>query len=316
MTTPNGTKMKFENFIGNKQAIEKLRLLIDEAIDDSVARLPDFAFIGPAGHGKNTLATVVANETGRKLLTINSTVIRKPIQFHALIVDLFTSQHSGCIVHLDEAHMLSRQMQNNLLSATEQPRELHTTIKDQTFKNPIPNNCSFIFSTTHSAKLIPPLMSRLEEIELLPYSLPEHLEMAVQYLEREHKITRADLEAKALVEIAKRARSGRQVAKFCDIIVRYLKKHEVKLTLESVEKCFRVLDVDKNGLTRLDRLMLEQLQSMKGCVGLDTLDAILPASKNQIKDQIEPFLLQRGFMIRTSGGRTITPKGRQAIASN
>ena len=80
-----------------------------------------------------------------------------------------------------------------------------------------------------------------------------------------------------------------------------------------IEECFVLLGVDKNGLTRLDRVMLGKLRDMNTFVGLDTLDAVMPTSKKQIKDNIEPYLLQNGFIIRTTSGRMITPKGRLAL---
>jgi len=140
------------------------------------------------------------------------------------------------------------------------------------------------------------------------------MQMALGHLKRKHNIDKSNLTPDVLVEIAKRARNGRQVVKFCDTIIKYMKKENLnKLTKENVQGCFEVLDVDKYGLTRIDRIMLSQLCKLNTFAGLDTLEAIMPCSKQQIKDQIEPFLLTRGFIMRTSSGRMITPKGRQAI---
>jgi len=308
-------KLKFSDFIGNKGAVSKVQLLIDEATKDDFARMPDMAFLGPTGHGKNTLAEVIANETGRRLLTINSTVIRDPFQFRGLIINLKEQvKQGGAIINVDECHALARKIQDNLLTATEAPRELHTSHKEQVFTESLPDNLSFIFSTTHAGNIKDALLGRLEIIELLPYSTAEQLEMAVGYLIRRHEFTKADIDVKSIMEVAKRARSGRQVVRFCDTIVRYMKKHKLsKLDWDATNKCFDVLGVDKNGLTRLDRIMLSKLRQMNTCVGLDTLDAVMPASKKQIKEQMEPYLLKRGFIVRTSSGRMITSKGLKAL---
>jgi Holliday junction DNA helicase RuvB len=138
--------------------------------------------------------------------------------------------------------------------------------------------------------------------------------MAIKYLIRRHNFAKADIDTKCVMEVAKRARNGRQVARFCDTIVRYMKKNGLtKLDQKSMTECFNVIGVDKNGLTRLDHIMLRKLSQMNTCVGLDTLDAILPTSKKQIKEHLEPYLLKKGFIVRTSSGRMITSKGRLAL---
>jgi Holliday junction DNA helicase RuvB len=139
--------------------------------------------------------------------------------------------------------------------------------------------------------------------------------MAIKYMERKHKLTKDLLDTTCMIEVAKRARNGRQVARFCDTIVRYMRKNNMtKLDTSMVEKCFAVLGVDENGLTRIDKIMLKELAKMNTCVGLDTLDAVLPANKKQIKEYIEPYLLKQGYIVRTSAGRMITSKGMVAIS--
>lgn len=304
----------FDDFIGNTAAVDKVKLLIDEAVKDAHKRMPDMAFLGPPGHGKNTMASAIAAACDRKLLVINSTVIRDPFQFRGLIIDLATNNSKGSIVLIDECHALSKKIQDNLLTATERPRELHTSHKEQVFTDSLPENMSFIFATTHAAAIKPALLSRLEPIEFLPYSTSEQLQMAIGYMIKYHKMPKDSLDSRAITQIAIRARSGRQVVRFCDTVVRYMKKNGLsKLDEKAVEECFNILGVDQNGLTRIDRLMLNQLSKMSGNVGLDTLEAIMPVSKKEIKDNIEPFLLRKNFIVRTSSGRMITQKGRLAI---
>jgi len=308
------SKLTFDDFVGNEGAVQKARLLIDEAVNNTHGRIPDMAFLGAAGHGKNTLAEAIASETKRKLLVINSTVIRDPFQFRGLVMDLSTNNEQGSIIVIDECHALNRRIQDNLLTATEHPRELHTSHKEQVFTDKLPENLSLIFATTHAASIGPALMSRLEPIEFLPYSTAEQLEMAVKYMERRHKVSGAKLDAKCMIQVAQRARNGRQVARFCDTIVRYMNKNKInKLDDKAIQECFDVLGVDKNGLTRVDRIMLGHLQKMNTHVGLDTLDAVMPVTKKEIKDCIEPYLLKKNFIIRTSSGRMITTKGRLAL---
>jgi Holliday junction resolvasome RuvABC ATP-dependent DNA helicase subunit len=130
-------KLTFADFVGNKGAVSKVQLLIDEALKDKSASMPDMAFLGQSGHGKNTLAEVISTETGRELLTINSTIIRDPFQFRGLVINLKDKVgHDGAIIMIDECHALPKRIQDNLLTATEHPRELHTSHKDQTLELP------------------------------------------------------------------------------------------------------------------------------------------------------------------------------------
>jgi Holliday junction DNA helicase RuvB len=306
-------KLNYEDFVGNEAAVKTVRLLTDRAIGDNSCRIPDIAFLGPSGHGKNTLARIVANALDRQFIEINSTVIRDPFQFRSLMVNGdFNS--TGVIIHLDECHQLPRKIQDNLLSALEEPRKLHTASKDQVFTDSLVENMSFIFSTTHAGALRKALRSRLEHVEFLEYSMKELLQMAVKYLVRAHGMKREQLDASAVAEIARRARSGRQVVKFCDNIVRYMESiNQTTLDRSAIDGTFDILGVDKFGLTRVDRKMLTYLAEYNSYVGLDTLEAVMNMTKKDIRVNLEPFLLQRGFIIRKPAGRLITTKGKKAV---
>jgi len=306
--------MKFKDFVGNETALEKLDLLIHEARNNDTARIPDFAFLGASGLGKSTLSRIVANELGRHCLEINSTAIRDPYVFRQKVIDAYTTHHNGVIVLLDECHSLPRKIQDNLLTSTEHPRVLQTAGKDIIHTDSLPDNCSFIFSTTHSGLIQKALLTRLEVIELFPYSLSEQFKMAVNYLTNEVGLSEQELNKDSLKEVAKRARNGRQVVKFCDSLVRYKSKHNLSsINKDMTIKCFKILGVDSNGLTEVDRMFLKKLSKSTGSMGLDTLEAILPCTKKEIKERIEPFLLRRNMIIRTKAGRVLTDKGRLAL---
>lgn len=306
--------LTYDDFVGNKRAVEKVKLLTHHAIGDNLVRIPDIGFYGPSGHGKNTLARIVANELGRNFIEINSTSIRDPFQFRSIILD-GSYNATGRIVHLDECHQLPKKIQDNLLSVTEAPRELHTSKSDQTFVDKLQENISFIFSTTHCGLLRKALRSRLESVEFVRYSVKELLDMTIKYLIREYDMKLESSDKKALVQIARRARNGRDVRKFCDNVVRQLNRNgESRLNLKAVLSCFNILGIDKHGFTSRDRKLLKYLAEYNSCVGLETLEAVMSIGKKEIKTNIEPFLLQRGYIERSRTGRIITQKGKDAIA--
>jgi Holliday junction DNA helicase RuvB len=302
--------LTFNDFVGNAHVVEKLKLLTERAANDSFARIPDMAFLGPPGHGKNFCAKILADKLKRGFVEINSTTVRDPFVFRQFIVNgEYIS--SGVIIHLDECHQLPRRIQDNLLSALEHPRQLHTAHKDQLFKDSLPENLSFIFSTTHAGNLRKPLLSRLETIEFLEYTEDNLMEMAAKYLHRQYGLALDAIEPKALAELAKRSRSGRQTIRFCDNLMRLKELNGWdKITHDAAVQCFKIIGVDATGLTRVDRKMLAYMAKAGSHVGLETLEAVLDISKKEILSNIEPFLLRKGLMVRHTSGRLITPLGK------
>jgi Holliday junction DNA helicase RuvB len=301
--------LTFDDFVGNEQAIRKVNLLIHNGLGDKTLRIPDLAFIGPSGNGKTTLARIIAETLKRRYIEINSTVVRDPFQFRSYIVGPKVTS-DGAVILIDECHQLKRPIQDNLLSATENPRKLHTSHRDQIFTDSIPANFSFIFATTRAGYIRPELLSRLEIIEFMDYSIDEMCTMVIKYMSRIHNIELTKADAPLIVDIAKRSRSGRHVVKNCDNIIRLLEKKGLKrLTNELVEEAFDIIGIDENGLTRKDRKMLKYLAMRNTFVGLDTLGALMNMPAKEIKDNYEPYLLKKGLIVRKTSGRVITQRG-------
>jgi len=304
--------MTFDDFVGNKGAVAFVRLLIKRAEADKFIRIPDMAFLGASGHGKTTLARIVANHLCREFCEINSTVIKDPFQFRGYITN--PKWRSGVIILLDECHQLKRSIQDNLLSALETPRELHTQHRGQIFMDSLPENVSFVFATTHAGQLRPALRSRLRTIELLEYSEAERQEMTVKYLNREHKLSGSQFDIQAVLQIAKRSREGRHITENCDDIIELMKQKNVtKLTTAIVDETFKIKGIDTYGLSRLDRKLLGYMAEVQTFVGLDTLEAAMNMTKKEIKETLEPWLLRNHFITRHPSGRLITKKGNKAL---
>lgn len=302
----------FDDFVGNEQTIKLVKMLIHAAEGDSTARIPDMSFLGPAGHGKTTLARLVAAHLDRKCIEINATIVTDPFQFKGY----FTGNEmpkGGGIIFIDECHALKKKIQTNLLSATENPRKLHTSHKGEIYRDSLPENLSFIFATTKRSYIIPELAQRLETVEFSEYSEGEKCEIAANYLKKRKKIPVDQLDAACIVDIASRARNARKVIRFCDRIVDHMKMKGSPLAPEIINETFEILGIDKNGLSKLDRKLLRYLAKRGKPVGLETLSDLMEMPKADIKSEIEPFLLRKNFMVRSSAGRIITQPGRAAI---
>lgn len=307
---PTEIPMGFEDFVGNEHAIRQLKLLTDDAKESGI--LPHVGFFGPAGHGKTTLAKIVADETERRFVYINSVAVKTPMLLRGIITHP-ENLSRGAVVCLDECHRLPKPIQDNMLSVLEKPAVLVTSYKDQIIRDNLPDHITFVFCTTHQGLLNDPLISRLECIELHEYSTIEKQTIAVKYLNRVHGLKGGQFDVDAIIEVGRRARSGRHVVKICENIMRYMRVYDLnKITPDIVDTVFKILGVDENGLTKRDTLLLQYLAKTGSC-GLETLEAYLNMPRKDIKDKVEPWLLRRQLMIRSSNGRAITQRGMMAL---
>lgn len=300
------TMLSFGDFIGNEVAVNTIRSLLVEE------KIPHMGFFGPPGHGKTYLAQIIADVTKRKFVLVNSEAVKTAMVFRGLIVHPDNCKY-GAIVLLDECHALPKGIQNNLLSVLEAPATLVTSYKDQIMRDKLPDHMTFIFATTHAGAMNEAMLSRLEDIELHEYSHEDKFKMAFNYLTGKRAMSSTSLDMEALYDVAFRARSGRDIVRFCSACIRYMIQHgESRLTLPLVNKVFEMRGIDVNGLSIGERKILQYL-AKNGTTGLGTLQDFLHVSKKEIENRIEPHLLRRGFIIRGSGGRLMTPMGFKAL---
>jgi Holliday junction DNA helicase RuvB len=302
--------MTFDDFVGNKDAVAKVKLALVAAEQGN--KVPPLGFFGPPGFGKTTLARIIAKELKRTFVLVDGQSIKNSLTFRGLVMHPDNLVH-GAIILVDECHLLPKRVQEGMLTALDDSALLITSHKDQIFTDKVPDQITFILATTHTGYLREALLSRLEPIEFFEYNIEERQEMAVKLLAREYSMTAKDLTIDGLYELSFRARNGRDITKFCQRLTTYMKKEkETVVTKAVVEKVFELYGIDINGLTKNDRRILDYLSRI-GIVGVDTLEAYLHLSKQEIMHNIEPYLLRKGFIVRQASGRTITPNGLQAL---
>lgn len=303
--------MGFSDFVGNEAAVTRLRLLVDDAKQTGL--LPHIGFFGGAGNGKSTLCKIVADEIGRKYVYVNSVAIKSPMTLRGIITHP-ENMVKGAVVCLDECHRLPKPIQDNLLSVLEKPAVLVTSYKDQIINDKLPDQISFVLATTNQGLLNDPLLSRLQCIELGEYTTMQKQTIAVKYLNRAHGLNATHMDVESILEIGRRARSGRHVVNICDNLVRYMRVYNLsKINLEVVNNIFDILGIDGNSLTPRDRLLLGYLAKGGGAAGLKTLEGYLNIPTKDIEEKIEPWLLRKHLIIRSSSGRVITERGMAAI---
>lgn len=303
--------LSFDDFVGNEQAVGKVRLLADDAAKNN-GKLPHMGFWGPPGHGKTTMAKIVANHVDREFVYINSVAVKTPMIFRGILTKP-DNMMNGAVVVLDECHRLPGSIQDNLLSVLEEPAILVTAYKDQIIRDNLPDHISFIFCTTHAGLMRSALQSRLEHVEFQEYSTEQKQMIAVAYLHRKHGVSSDRMDLEAILDIGRRCRSGRHVVQSCDNVVRYMRANNLnRITEDAVRETFRIWGIDKNGLTPRDKMLLGYLAGT-GSLGLDTLSAYMDMPKRDIKEDIEPWLLRRKLILRQASGRAITPRGAAAL---
>lgn len=297
--------MNFSDFIGNSDAVEKLHLVATDAVNTG-GKLPHLGFFGPPGCGKTSMASIVASYVDRPFVYVSSTAI-KDANF---LCDLLMRHRGGAVILLDECHRLPGVVQDNMLSVLEEPAKLVSTWKGRIMYTDLPPGLSFILATTHEGNIRDALLSRLIKIEFHEYNIDDHSIIARNCLRDYHRL---DIDEEALALIGARSRSPREVIQNCNLMA--MKARDMRTSIvgvEVVEEVFRILAVDRNGLTKRDRQILEYL-TMFSFAGLKTIAAYINMPEEDVAEKIEPWLLRNKFIVRLPRGRKITPLGIRAL---
>ena len=296
---------RLAEFIGQQKVKENLRVWIDAAI---ARREPmDHAlFFGPPGLGKTTLAELIARELGVNIRTTSGPALEKPGD----LVGTLTNMRDGDILFIDEIHRLRPIIEEFLYPAMEDFKieiRLSDGPKAQTITMPI-ERFTLIGATTRFGMLTPPMRARFGIVERLNYYPSEDLEQIVM---RSSEVMRVGVDAGGADEIARRSRGTPRVA---NRLLRRVRDYaQVKgsgfITREVAAKALQMLDVDEFGLDDMDARILKTIieKFEGGPVGVNTIAAAIGEDANTIEEVYEPFLVQNGFVQRTSRGRMATP---------
>lgn len=267
---------------------------------------------GAPGLGKTTLAHIIANETGANIRVTSGPAIERAGDLAAILTNL----EEGDILFIDEIHRLNRTVEEVLYPAME---EFHLDIvvgkgpTAQTLQLDLPR-ITLIGATTRVSLMSSPLRDRFGMTYRINFYTDEDIEKIV---DRSSRILNVLLDPEAKQVIATRARQTPRVAN--RLLKRVRDFAEVKshgrVSEAVADEAMRMLDIDQHGLDALDRKILETIidKFNGGPVGINTIAAALSEEIDTIADIYEPFLLQRGFLARTSRGRVVTDSGYQHL---
>lgn len=298
-------------YIGQKDAKEMLEIYIKAALKRNES-LDHVLLYGPPGLGKTTLSQIIANEMGTNIKVISGPSIERSGDLAAILSTL----NEGDILFIDEIHRLPRYVEEVLYSAMEDYVLDIVVGKDNSTKSiriDLPP-FTLVGATTRFGDLSAPLRDRFGVVLRLEYYTVEELK---QIIYRTSKVYNTEIEKDALDELASRSRGTprianrlfRRVRDFADV------KNDGVITLDICNLALGKLGIDKCGLDYTDYRYLKAIinQFKGGPVGVESIAATISEEVTTIEDVYEPYLLQEGYIMRSSRGRVATEKAYQQL---
>ena len=295
-----------EEYIGQTEVKENMRVFI-EAAKIRNESLDHVLLYGPPGLGKTTMAFIIANELGVNIKTASGPSIEKPGDLAAVL----SSLEPGDVLFIDEIHRMPRFIEEILYPAMED-FTLDIIIGSEGATRNIKIDLppfTLVGATTKAGDLTSPLRDRFGIVNKLQYYSVEELTKIVK---RTGKVLETEIDDEAAEELGKRSRGTPRIANKLFRRVRdfALVEGNEKIDLEVTRKALKRLKIDKSGLDETDKeLILAIIEKFGGGpVGIDSLATSVGEEVSTIEDMYEPYLIQEGFIKRTSRGRIATEK--------
>lgn len=306
--------LSFEDFAGQHKVVENLKIFVFAAKQRNEA-LDHVLLHGPPGLGKTTLSNIIANELGSTLKITSGPVLDKPSDLAGLLTNL--DPHD--VLFIDEIHRLNPVVEEYLYSAMEDYRidiMLDSGPSARTVQISL-SPFTLIGATTRAGLLTSPLRARFGINARLEYYDAKLLTGIVL---RSSEILGTPIDELAAYEIARRSRGTPRIAN--NLLRRTRDFAQIKgngtITVPIAEMGLDALDVDQNGLDEMDnRILSTIIEKFKGGpVGLSTIATACGEEAETIEEVYEPFLIQEGYLKRTSRGREATELAYKHLKMN
>ena len=305
---------RLEDFVGQERVRKVLGILCRSA-KKSVRPVPHILLAGGPGLGKTTLARIVAEEMGSRLVEMVASNVQSPEQMTQHLLGLKRND----VLFIDEIHGLPRIVEEVIYGALEDckvtvahkgydslMRQIGITSQGATVetRNLSPFTC--IGATTLVGLVSAPLRTRFgQSLNLDPYCHDDLVRIAMGAANR----MGLSMDSSVACEIARRSRETARVAVG---LVRWLAEFcsasDRSPDMQAAMEAFNLQDIDDEGLTNLDRAYLAILVEAEAPVGLSTIASSLGESIETIAQAVEPFLIRKGYVRKEARGRVALPK--------
>lgn len=296
--------LSFSDFTGQQKVVDNLKIFV-EAAKQRTEPLDHVLLHGPPGLGKTTLSFIIANELESNIKVTSGPVLDKASELAGLLTNL--EPHD--VLFIDEIHRLNPVVEEYLYSAMEDYRidiMLDSGPNARSVQIEL-NPFTLIGATTRSGLLTSPLRARFGINARLEYYDSKLLTSIVG---RSADILNSIIDQEAAFEIARRSRGTPRIAN--NLLRRTRDFAQIKgdgaITLDISKMALKALDVDDHGLDEMDNRILSTIinKFKGGPVGLGTIATACSEESETIEEVYEPFLIQEGYIKRTSRGREAT----------
>lgn len=295
---------KLNDYIGQTKVVQNLKMFIS-AVKKRGNPTEHILFYGPSGTGKTTLSNIVANELGSEIKITSGAVIERAGDIAAIL----TSMNDKDVLFIDEIHRLPKNVEEVLYPVMEE-FALDIIIgkgpSARTVRLSVPH-ITIIGATTRLAMLSTPLRERFGLLLRLDYYSEKEL---MNIILRSSKMLKFNLSEESAMSIAKRSRGTPRIAVRILNRVRDVRdmSEDSNIDLKKLDDLFSMMELDDLGLSNIDRKYLNVLgkKFKNNPLGVETIASSLSEDKKTIEEFVEPYLLQIGFIKKTSRGRILT----------
>ena len=301
-------------YIGQNKVKQSMKIYI-QAAKKRGEPLDHVLLYGPPGLGKTTLSNIIANEMNSKIKITSGPAIEKSGDLAAILTNL--SEYD--ILFIDEIHRLNRAVEEILYPALED-YSLDIMIgkgpSARSIRLDLPK-FTLIGATTKAGSLTTPLRDRFGIVSRLELYSEEELN---DIIKRSAQILEVKIDEKASQEIARRSRGTPRIAN------RLLKRvrdyaavlGDGSITIKIAKTALNNLEIDELGLDEIDRKILDTIISKfnGGPVGIDAIATTIGEEVDTLEDVYEPYLIQIGFISRTTRGRVALPDAYAHLGYN
>lgn len=296
--------LTFADFTGQQKVVDNIKVFVEAAKQRGEA-LDHVLLHGPPGLGKTTLSFIIAHELGSNIKISSGPVLDKPSDLAGLLTNL----EANDVLFIDEIHRLNPIVEEYLYSAMEDFR-IDILLDSGPNARSVQINLNpftLIGATTRAGLLTSPLRARFGINARLEYY---EAQLLTRIINRSAGILNSPIEKEAAVEIACRSRGTPRIAN--NLLRRTRDFAQIKgdgvVTKAIAQMALKALDVDEHGLDDMDNRILHTIigKFKGGPVGLNTIATAVGEEAETIEEVYEPFLIQEGYLKRTSRGREAT----------